>query len=250
MKRALDLFAVWPLLPTFRAVAEHQHLSDAAAELEVTPAAVSRTIAKLEALLGVSLFERLPRGMLVTEAGIALLGLARESMRRLDDVVQSFDRTQRSTVRVAFTTHSLAWLLGHTVQQVPLRELRSSRLDFVYMIASGATRALLAGDIDVVLSETAGDNPNLVYKAVASVPCVVVTALTSKDITFPPSVGPLLAMHCSNSVRVPSVVQVPTGCRKADGGTMQVWRITRTRPSKSLQRLARLLTSGLDKRDP
>ena len=53
----------------FQAVARHQHVSRAAAELRVAQPALSRAIARLEAELGVPLFDR--RGRRVRSTGSA-----------------------------------------------------------------------------------------------------------------------------------------------------------------------------------
>ena len=53
----------------FEATARHLSVRRAAAELHVTPGAVSQQVRKLEDFLGRALFERLPRGLALTPAG-------------------------------------------------------------------------------------------------------------------------------------------------------------------------------------
>ena len=60
-------------LRAFEAAARHESFAKAADELAVTPAAVSQQIRQLEADLGVSLFRRLPRGLVLTQAGRSAL---------------------------------------------------------------------------------------------------------------------------------------------------------------------------------
>ena len=60
-------------LRAFEAAARHASFAKAADELAVTPAAVSQQIRLLEADLGVSLFRRLPRGLVLTEAAKSAL---------------------------------------------------------------------------------------------------------------------------------------------------------------------------------
>ena len=60
-------------LRAFEAAGRHLSFTKAAAELNVTPAAVSHQVKALEALLGVSLFRRLTRALRLTEAGQAAL---------------------------------------------------------------------------------------------------------------------------------------------------------------------------------
>ena len=61
-----------PGLLTFEAVARYLNFARAAAELGVTPTAVSRTIKTVEAQLNVRLFNRTTRSVSLTEAGAAL----------------------------------------------------------------------------------------------------------------------------------------------------------------------------------
>lgn len=56
---------------SFEAAARHQSFAGAAEELNLTPAAVSQQIRALEQHLGVSLFERLPRGVRLSESARA-----------------------------------------------------------------------------------------------------------------------------------------------------------------------------------
>ena len=60
-------------LRAFEAAARHASFVKAAAELHVTPAAVSHQVKALEDHLGATLFKRLPRGLVLTEQGRACL---------------------------------------------------------------------------------------------------------------------------------------------------------------------------------
>ncbi|WP_016835821.1 LysR family transcriptional regulator [Herbaspirillum lusitanum] len=61
-----------PGLLTFEAAARHLNFARAAAEMGVTPTAVSRTIKSVEAQLNVRLFNRTTRSVSLTEAGASL----------------------------------------------------------------------------------------------------------------------------------------------------------------------------------
>ena len=56
-------------LKAFEAAARHMSFKAAAAELGVTAGAISQQVKRLEASLGVSLFRRLPQGLLLTREG-------------------------------------------------------------------------------------------------------------------------------------------------------------------------------------
>ncbi len=77
-------------LRAFEAAARHGSFVKAADELAVTPAAISQQIRLLEADLGVTLFRRLPRGLMLTEAArsaLPELGKAFASLARaVEDV--------------------------------------------------------------------------------------------------------------------------------------------------------------------
>lgn len=60
-------------LRAFEAAARHLSFVKAAGELHVTPAAISHQVKGLEEQLGVALFTRLPRGLVLSDAGRAML---------------------------------------------------------------------------------------------------------------------------------------------------------------------------------
>ncbi len=93
---------VYPLnsLRAFEASARHLSFVKAAEELYVTPAAVSHQVKRLEAYLGVQLFRRLPRGLLLAETGQVLLSELREVFLRLD---KAMERVLESDSRGALT---------------------------------------------------------------------------------------------------------------------------------------------------
>lgn len=87
-------------LRAFEASARHLSFVRAAEELHVTPAAVSHQVKRLEAYLGVQLFRRLPRGLLLAETGQMLLSELREVFLRLD---KAMERVLESDSRGALT---------------------------------------------------------------------------------------------------------------------------------------------------
>jgi len=75
-------------LRAFEASARRSSFVKAAAALHVTPAAVSHQVKNLEDYLGIQLFRRLPRGLVLTEAGQMLLPELTEGFARLDNAVE------------------------------------------------------------------------------------------------------------------------------------------------------------------
>lgn len=101
-------------LKAFEAAARHQSLVKAAAELNVTHAAISRQVRNLETTLRVVLFERTGRGLVLTEAGA---GLARELSRGFDVLAAAtarFHKAPRTRTRLRVTCEvlfAMMWLV-------------------------------------------------------------------------------------------------------------------------------------------
>ena len=100
-------------LRAFEAAARHLSFTRAAIELCVTQAAVSHQVKLLEQRLGVTLFRRLPRGLLITEEGQALLPSLQESFDRMADMLERFQggHVQEVLAIGAVGTFAVGWLL-------------------------------------------------------------------------------------------------------------------------------------------
>ena len=79
-------------LRAFEAAARHLNFSRAAEELFVTPAAISHQIKGLEDYLGVSLFRRLPRAVILTDEAQAVLPMVAEGF---DKLAQAMDALKK-----------------------------------------------------------------------------------------------------------------------------------------------------------
>lgn len=106
---------IYPLnaLRAFEASARHLSFVKAAEELAVTPAAISHQVKRLEEYLGLPLFRRRPRGLLLGESGQMLLSDLREVFLRLD---KAMERVVDSDSRGALTltvapTFAVMWLI-------------------------------------------------------------------------------------------------------------------------------------------
>ena len=100
-------------LRAFEAAARHLSFTRAAEELHVTQAAVSHQVKALEERVGVKLFRRLTRGLLLTEDGHALLPDLREAFDRLAQAVDRIGRQGgQGTLTISLlTTFALGWLV-------------------------------------------------------------------------------------------------------------------------------------------
>src|SRR5262252_4678364 len=75
-------------LRTFEAAARHLSIKEAAAELSVTPDAVSQLVQKLEQHLGVELFRRGNRSLVLTEAGQSYFAPVRHAFRQIGEATR------------------------------------------------------------------------------------------------------------------------------------------------------------------
>jgi LysR family glycine cleavage system transcriptional activator len=109
------------LLPAFEASARLSSFKKAAAELHVTPSAISQQIRSLEDHIDMPLFDRLARRVELTDAGKQLFDIAQRLMSDFDRAYQSFrDQHQRPVLRVsmtAFTAYELVLPRLHEFQQ-------------------------------------------------------------------------------------------------------------------------------------
>lgn len=101
------------LLHSFEAAARNLSFTKAAAELALTQSAVSRQIQQLEERLGMPLFERRTRALLLTREGQLLLQAVEDALGRLDSVTRSLRRSQHVRTLTLATTPGFAslWLI-------------------------------------------------------------------------------------------------------------------------------------------
>ncbi|RAU47900.1 MULTISPECIES: transcriptional regulator GcvA [unclassified Pseudomonas] len=100
-------------LRAFESAARHLSFTDAALELSLTQAAISQQIKALESQLGAALFKRLPRGLELTEPGLAFLPAVHDSVERLAAATDEiFGQGHRKVLTIRFSlvyfTHWLA----------------------------------------------------------------------------------------------------------------------------------------------
>ena len=87
-------------LRAFEAAARHRSFTAAAAELNVTPAAVSHQVKGLEGFLGVPLFRRLHRGLVLTDAGLTANELEIQEFMILPVGAENYSRALEITTEI------------------------------------------------------------------------------------------------------------------------------------------------------
>ncbi len=100
-------------LKAFESAGRHLSFTKAAAELSVTPAAVSHQIKALEALLGVPLFHRMTRALRLTDAGQAALPVFAQGFDKLAqgvEQIRAFGESEVLTISVS-PSFGAMWLV-------------------------------------------------------------------------------------------------------------------------------------------
>lgn len=136
------------LLRSFEAAARNLSFTRAAAELFLTQSAISRQVAALEAHLGIALFERRHRALVLTEAGQQLYRTTLDVLERLRDTVERLGAASRRRSVAVTTTVGFAslWLLP----RLPRFTTAFPDVD-VRISASGRQVDLDREDIDVAV---------------------------------------------------------------------------------------------------
>ncbi len=169
MDRVRRLAAFWNWLPAFRAVAEAEHLPSASGEMHVSASALSRSIRLLEDALGVELFERRGRNLILTDAGRTLLVSVRRAMRVLDDGVEQLSAEGGSgPVRIACPGPFASLFVLPALEA--LREEHPALVP-VLQSADGerANALLLTGDLDLALVDDPVQQPHLVVERLTGI---------------------------------------------------------------------------------
>jgi LysR family transcriptional regulator of beta-lactamase len=147
-------------LKAFESAARHLSFTLAAEELSVTPAAISHQVKSLEERLGVRLFRRTSKGLLITDEGLALVPTLSDTFTRLGRMLEQFERGHRREVLTVSVvgTFAVGWLLPKLEdfeQLYPFVDLRlltnnnrvdvaGERLDFAIRFGDGAWHGVQA----------------------------------------------------------------------------------------------------------
>ncbi|HEX6339003.1 MAG TPA: LysR family transcriptional regulator [Jiangellaceae bacterium] len=150
------------LLEVFRTVARAGSITRAAAVLGYTQSAVSRQIATLEAEAGVTLLDRLPRGVALTEAGRSLLEHAEVIVERVATArrdLAALRHLDAGQLRLGAFPTAVASLVPRA-----LATFRAERPNVGVTLVEDRTPGLLnrleSGDVDVaVVSAPPEDDP-------------------------------------------------------------------------------------------
>jgi len=145
-------------LHVFASAARHLSFTSAAQELNVTPGAVSQQIRQLEDRLGVKLFNRAPRGVVLTAEGQRLSQVVARSYGEVDEVLSHLQAGRMGGI---FRLRSIPsflekWLMPR------LGALRDAYPDISFrFVAEDSSWSLRDGEFDLAIDLNEGIYPGL-----------------------------------------------------------------------------------------
>ena len=159
----------WNRARAFLVTAEEGSLSAAARALGMAQPTLGRQVDALERELGVTLFQRLGRGLVLTPGGLALLDHVRamgEAANRVS--LSAFGQSQsiEGTICISASETYAAILLPPIIAKLRLAEPRIK----VEIIASHATSDLRRREADIALRNFRPTEPDLIAKKIRDVP--------------------------------------------------------------------------------
>jgi DNA-binding transcriptional LysR family regulator len=165
-------------LVIFVAVAEREHLTQAADAIHLTPSAVSTAIKNLEAYYGVELFHRVGRRIELTQTGRSFLPEAKATLARIraaELMLSELGGLQRGRLSLyASQTIASYWL--PSVMMRFHREHPGIDLDLTIGNTRTVSQAVIEGAADLGFVEGELDAPALSSRAVAQDALVIVVA--------------------------------------------------------------------------
>ncbi|QSE87344.1 LysR family transcriptional regulator (plasmid) [Rhodococcus pseudokoreensis] len=142
----------------FHEVSRTGSISEAALAQHVSPSAISRQISQLEAAVGTKLFERQPRGMSLTDAGLLLLSFTRRAESEgaaLIERLATFQSLSSTVIKIVSSEGLARYKVPAAIAAVCAKfDGVSFKLDV--MPSEEATRRVVDGDVDVGVVFTSG----------------------------------------------------------------------------------------------
>lgn len=161
--------ADWSLVESFLAVADTGSLSAAAAALGRSQPTLGRQVQRLEAALGVVLFERHPRGFRLTEAGAALLPEAeamRSAYHRFGQLAAGRERAPEGRVRITASV-----VVSHYILPEIIAQLRAEAPGItIDLLPSDASENLLFREADIAVRMYRSTQLDIVTRQIGEMP--------------------------------------------------------------------------------
>lgn len=150
-------------IAAFEAAARHESFTKAADELNLTQSAISHAVRSLELRLGVALFDRFGRAVVLTDAGRAFVSRLRLSLNLISEAFEAPARAGRARLIVAATPGIAERVLA---TRLPAFLARNPDRELELRTASG-TSEVTAGEADVAILYGAGACAGLTQRRLA-----------------------------------------------------------------------------------
>src|SRR5215472_15983564 len=147
----------------FVAVADEGSFSRAAAKVRVAQPSLSQQIRKLETEIGQPLFDRLPRSVVLTEAGRCFLDYARQILTTIGDARRCVDEL-KDAVTGKLAVGAIPTIAPYVLPELVMKfhkDYPEVTLELVEDVNDGITRRVEAGELDVALASTCQQSPSL-----------------------------------------------------------------------------------------
>src|SRR5881398_379469 len=172
----------------FVAVADEGNFSRAAAKVRVAQPSLSQQIRKLEAEVGQPLFDRLPRSVVLTEAGRCFIDYARQILASIGDARRCVDELNDAVtgkLAVGAIPTVAPYVLPGLVKKIH-KDYPEVTLELVEDVTDGITRRVEIGELDVALASTCQQSPSLRRESLGHEPLLAlvpeVDALAKKSL--------------------------------------------------------------------
>jgi DNA-binding transcriptional LysR family regulator len=155
----------WNQLRAFLETAETGSLSAAARKLGLTQPTLSRQVAAIEQRMGVTLFERVGKAMVITPTGLDLLEHARAMGAAADALglaATGHSQAAEGVVSVSASDAVAAHLLPPLVRELRAREPGIA----IEVISSDALSDLLRREADIAIRHVKPDQPDLIARLI------------------------------------------------------------------------------------
>lgn len=165
----------WSLIPAFLAAADTGSLSAAARRLGTSQPTIGRQIRQLEDQLDVALFTRHPRGLILSDHGLALLPAARDmqaAARALGLAAAGQDHGLRGTVRLTASQMVAHYILPPIIAQIRRAEPQIT----VDLVPSDSAENLLFREADIALRMFRSTQLDIVTRHLGDMPIAVFAA--------------------------------------------------------------------------
>lgn len=184
----------WTLIRSFLAVAEAGSLSAAARATGISQPTLGRHVQAAEAALRVALFARVAQGLVLTDAGQALLPAARamrQAAAELALTAKSQGERLDGTVRLTASR-----VVAHFILPPILARLRAAAPGIaIELVASDSSENLLFGEADIALRMYRPTQPDLVARYLGALPLGLYAAKAYLDRRGRPATLDALMSH-------------------------------------------------------